>query len=152
MNSYRQGVVAVIQNDRGEILLFERADSLGWQFPQGGVKQGESPEQALMRELEEETGTEKFKILRKGGGTTFYDWPRLTRQTRFVGAEHTWFLCKFIGAGAPNLANTDGTFSQFRWERPEAALAAIVEFKRLPFRKGLQMLGLVGGPSETGIS
>ncbi len=54
----RWGIIAVIIDESGKVLLFERSDRLdSWQFPQGGIKSGETPEQALFRELEEEVGT-----------------------------------------------------------------------------------------------
>ena len=61
---YRQGVVGCLINDRGEILIVSRIDdSNHWQLPQGGVESGESPEDAIFRELKEEIGTNSFEII-----------------------------------------------------------------------------------------
>ena len=57
---YRAGATAVVHNSQGEILLFQRSSPADgnqrWQFPQGGLQAEETPRQALLRELTEETG------------------------------------------------------------------------------------------------
>ena len=54
---YRPNVGIVLANDRGQVLWARRVGGRdAWQFPQGGINRGESPEQALYRELEEEIG------------------------------------------------------------------------------------------------
>ena len=53
---YRPNVGIVIANGRGEVLWAHRTRQSGWQFPHGGIQQGESPEQAMYRELHEEVG------------------------------------------------------------------------------------------------
>lgn len=50
------GVTAVVTNDKGEVLLVRHTYRKGWFLPGGGVKRGESIEQALRRELFEEVG------------------------------------------------------------------------------------------------
>ena len=53
---------AALINDKSQILLAQRPDGKSmaglWEFPGGKVEQGETPEFALMRELEEELGIE----------------------------------------------------------------------------------------------
>ena len=52
---YRLNVAAILRNGAGKILIGERKDRSGaWQFPQGGVDEGETLAQALVRELREE--------------------------------------------------------------------------------------------------
>ena len=53
---YRANVGIVLMRDSGEVFLGQRTGARGWQFPQGGVRQGEPVEHALFRELEEEIG------------------------------------------------------------------------------------------------
>ena len=55
-DGYRPNVGIILCNDRGEVLWARRCGRDGWQFPQGGINRGESPEQALYRELREEVG------------------------------------------------------------------------------------------------
>ncbi len=58
---FRANAAAVIVNDSGQVLAFKRpqARGLGWQFPQGGIKGGESPLQAVYREIQEETAIQR---------------------------------------------------------------------------------------------
>jgi putative (di)nucleoside polyphosphate hydrolase len=67
---YRSNVAAILRNTRGEILVCERLNIPGaWQFPQGGVDEGETLEQALTRELREEIGVvpEDIRIVTSRG-------------------------------------------------------------------------------------
>lgn len=50
------GVSAVLEDGQGRVLLIRQTYSSGWHFPGGGVDRGEPPEQAIVRELEEEVG------------------------------------------------------------------------------------------------
>ena len=72
---YRPNVGIIITNQRNEVFWGKRVQEHSWQFPQGGIKPGESPEAAMYRELAEEVGLlpHHVKIL---GRTR--DWP--TRQ------------------------------------------------------------------------
>jgi len=52
----RPGVAAMIRNGQGQILLQRRSDNGLWGLPGGSVEIGESVQQAIVREVEEETG------------------------------------------------------------------------------------------------
>ena len=54
--NYRKGVGIIVVNSKGEFFLGKRIGAEAWQFPQGGIDEGESTEEALFRELHEETG------------------------------------------------------------------------------------------------
>lgn len=141
MEKLRKGVVGVIVNAQNEVLLFERSDrSNTWQFPQGGIKKSETPEEALHRELLEEIGTNNYKIIKRGVGTTVYHWPK--RSGKYQGQEHIWFLCSFESGLAPNLNKSDGSFVSYAWETPQNAISKIIDWKRPAYEKGLKELGL----------
>ena len=53
---YRLNVGIVIINDKGKLLLCKRKNIDSWQFPQGGINEGESPINASKQELFEEVG------------------------------------------------------------------------------------------------
>ena len=55
-DGYRPNVGIILLNRRNEVFWGKRIREHSWQFPQGGIKRGESPEQAMFRELEEEVG------------------------------------------------------------------------------------------------
>ncbi len=145
---FRQGVVAVITAAKGsaevgQLLLFERKDHPdSWQFPQGGIEGKESPEQALLRELKEEIGTNQVQILIKAPKTTFYRWRK--KESRFVGQEHHWFLCQFDSGIEPLLHKADHSFLSYKWVWPDEVVSQTVEWKRSSISLGLQYLNLVG--------
>jgi 8-oxo-dGTP pyrophosphatase MutT (NUDIX family) len=64
----KKGVSAIIYDDNGSLyfLILHRIRGWeGWEFPKGGINAGESAEEAVVRELMEETGLSKFKIVKK---------------------------------------------------------------------------------------
>lgn len=150
--SYRRCVVAVIKNQEGLVLVGERADASGnWQFPQGGVDEGESDELALRREVLEEIGVADFEIEHTAADLVRYDFPpelkgKITE--RYRGQEQRWFLLKLAGAARPDLAKaTDKEFQRLAWIDPSLATSGIIEWKRKAYEEGLQRLGLKGDKS-----
>ncbi len=143
MEKFRRGIVAVLRNERGEILLCERSDHHGsWQFPQGGIETGERPEDAFFRELREELGNGNCRILQTAPRPTRYRWPQKGRDG-VSGQEQTWFLGEFLDGESPNLEGSDQCFRAYRWVKPAEALALIVHWKQPSFRAGLEMLGVL---------
>jgi putative (di)nucleoside polyphosphate hydrolase len=142
MDLFRQGVVAVIRQFDGQVLIFERRDHPGsWQFPQGGIEGTETPEQALFRELKEEIGTDQIRILKKSAKTTSYRWKK--KESRYVGQEHHWFLCEFINKASPDLSGADHSFRSFKWIEASQVLPHTVDWKQDSIRMGLQFLDLI---------
>src|SRR5258707_15708346 len=75
---YRPCVGVMLINAEGLVFVGRRIDQTveGWQMPQGGIDQGETPEQAALRELKEEIATDKAKALREMEGWLDYDRPQ----------------------------------------------------------------------------
>ncbi|RYZ99752.1 MAG: NUDIX domain-containing protein, partial [Proteobacteria bacterium] len=110
------------------------------------VEDGELPEEALLRELREEVGTDQVRILKRSEGTTFYLWPehrRIGRVNHFDGQEHTWFLCEFLPGAGPRMDLADGTFRAAEWTRTDNVVGRNVDWKRPSMSLGLRHLGLV---------
>lgn len=144
---YRPGVVLVFQRrEDGRVLFCERADHPGvFQFPQGGIEEGETPEQAFWRELREELGVSAARILAVAPELTRYEWPAPMRRaddTR-VGQEHRWFLAEFLPGVAPNWSQSDGSFRGSEWVLPSEVVARTIEWKRASVRAGLNNLNLL---------
>lgn len=104
LKPFRNNVVGVIINDKNEILIIkEKFDKFGYRFPQGGVEKNEDPREALMREIYEETGLTKLKILGTANKVISYYWPmewrnipkdRKTYNKQFCGQKQTVYFIK----------------------------------------------------------
>lgn len=139
---YRPGVGIVLFNKRGLIFIGERIDNPGaWQMPQGGIDEGEQPEDAVLREMEEEIGTRKAKILGIMSEWLFYDIPLHTANklwdARYRGQKQRWVALEFLGEDNDiNLRAYDHPeFGQWKWAHPDELIELIVPFKRDMYRK-----------------
>ena len=145
MDEYRPNVAALMINGEGQLLVCERLLNPGaWQFPQGGVDEGESLEVAILREVEEEIGLkpEDYEVERSKGGYR-YDYPPGVRKNKqphkakFVGQEQTYFLCR-VSEGAPglDLMQEPREFAQAKWIEPEKfELDWLPDFKKETYRQ-----------------
>jgi putative (di)nucleoside polyphosphate hydrolase len=147
MKPYRDCVVAVIRNQDGLVLAGERSDAKGaWQLPQGGVDAGESADQALFRELREEIGTDRLKVIHKLSEMIRYDFPATMESgpaLKYRGQQQTWYLMEFLPDGMPDLEVSDGEFQDIKWMQPALLVRGIVSWKQGAYRTGLQALGLL---------
>ena len=95
MSKYRKNVAAFILNDDGKLLICLRSDKFKtWQLPQGGIDEGETPREALYRELLEEIGTNNIDIIHELEDRIRYDWPEHLHTKKHVGQEQVYFLVK----------------------------------------------------------
>jgi len=128
---YRPNAAALILRSQGrEILLGERADTPGhWQWPQGGLEPGESPEDGLFRELQEEIGVSKARILYRFPFKLVYRFPqRLSQKFKpCIGQEQVYFVVEI--EQAPNLEASDGEFSAIKWAPLEKATSQVIWHK-----------------------
>ena len=139
---YRLNVAAILRNSAGKILICERIDSPGaWQFPQGGVDEGETLEQALAREIGEEISLAPaaYKIL-ASKGPYFYLFGNGKAVKGFHGKEQHYFLADFTGDPAGIDVNTPHPeFRDIRWVDPaEFKIAWLPRMKRDVYRKVFQ--------------
>lgn len=144
MVRYRPNVAALMINPAGCLLICERANIPGaWQFPQGGVDAGESPEQALFREVREEVGLEPchYTIMSRRRGYR-YLYPETVRNRKVRkhgnhGQQQTYFLCRLKPDAPPvNVNQKPREFGAYRWILPEEFdLDWLPPFKRDVYRK-----------------
>jgi putative (di)nucleoside polyphosphate hydrolase len=134
---YRRGVGIMLLNALGEALVAQRLDmpSAAWQMPQGGIDKGETPVEAAWREMHEEIGTAKAKLLAESRGWHHYDLPsdlipRLWGG-RFRGQEQKWFAFRFTGVDDDiDIATKSPEFSAWKWAALAQLPDLIVPFKR----------------------
>ncbi len=135
---YRYGVGIILVNKNRQIFFAKRIGMLAWQFPQGGMKANETPEETMYRELKEEVGLnpEDVQIL----GCT-RRWLRYRLPTRLVrhhakplciGQKQKWFLLRLVSDDSNiNLyANDDPEFDSWAWVSYWYPLRQVVTFKR----------------------
>jgi putative (di)nucleoside polyphosphate hydrolase len=134
---YRRGVGIMLINSHTEIFIARRNDVPGetWQMPQGGIDRGETPKQAVFRELKEEIGTDNAEIIAESKRWLYYDLPEdLAKKAwggRWLGQRQKWFVMLFRGKDTEiNLATTDPEFDAWRWVQVRELESLAVSFKR----------------------
>ncbi len=140
---YRPNVAAILQKGNGEILVAERLNLAGaWQFPQGGIDDGESETEALYREGEEELGVRRqlIRIREKKGGYRYRFAGERVKHGKYRGQQQVYFLCEFGGTDADiRLDFEHPEFAQFRWIEPgDFQLSWVPEFKLAVYRSVLR--------------
>ena len=137
--TFRANVGAVILNADGLVLALERKKIPGsWQFPQGGLDEGEEPLAAVKREILEETGIEEshLELLATVPRWLAYELPEELRSQKIGrGQVQKWFLFRFTG---PDEAITMGNGKEFRaweWTSMHELLPRVVSFKQSVYRE-----------------
>lgn len=164
---YRPNVGIVVANALGQVLWARRVGGHdAWQFPQGGVQDGEKPEQTLFRELEEEIGLreEHVKILGCTDGWLRYRLPQHMRRDQrrstkrstkksskgqggrrpvaFKGQKQKWFLLEMLADDAQvrfDLCEKP-EFDEFKWVSYWYPVKQVIDFKRDVYRRALKQL------------
>ncbi|HWB01972.1 MAG TPA: RNA pyrophosphohydrolase [Verrucomicrobiales bacterium] len=135
VEKFRPCVACLMVNEEGKLLICERRDFAdSWQFPQGGRDFGETPRQALARELLEEISVSPshYTVVEERGGYRYRFPVRHRRRGRYVGQQQIYFRCLFRGSDSLiNLETKHPEFRSFRWIKPaEFDLRWLPEFKR----------------------
>jgi len=147
-DGYRPNVGIILCNSQNEVFWGKRIREHSWQFPQGGIKHGESPEQAMYRELMEEVGLrpEHVRILGRTRDWLRYDVPAnwIKREWRgsYKGQKQIWFLLRMIGrdTDVSLRASAHPEFDAWRWSDYWVPLDSVIEFKRDVYSKALNEL------------
>lgn len=147
-DGYRPNVGIILSNPLGQVLWAKRIGQNAWQFPQGGIREGESVEQALFRELHEELGLlpEHVSVV----GSTRH-WLRYRLPQRFIrrhnnpvciGQKQKWFVLRLTAPDS--LVRFDASdkpeFDGWRWVDYWHPLSEVVFFKRDVYKRALREL------------
>ncbi|MDO5103269.1 MAG: RNA pyrophosphohydrolase [Lautropia sp.] len=147
-NGYRPNVGIILLNRHNQVFWGKRIREQAWQFPQGGINPGESPEEALFRELFEETGLrrEHVKLLGRTRDWLRYDvpmrWVRREWRGHYRGQKQIWFMLRLLGRESDIVLDATGEpeFDAWRWSDYWSPLDKVIEFKRGVYQKALTEL------------
>ncbi len=129
----------MLVNREGKVLVGQRIDTIleAWQMPQGGIDDGETPRDAAIRELGEETGIapEHVEFVAKAPDDLFYDLPEdmigKIWKGKYRGQRQRWFLYRFTGEDSDvNIATAYPEFRAWRWSDQADLPKLIVPFKK----------------------
>jgi putative (di)nucleoside polyphosphate hydrolase len=145
---YRPNVGIILVNGKNEVFWGKRIKEHSWQFPQGGIKHGETPEQAMFRELHEEVGLrpEHVRVLGRTREWLRYDvpkhWIRREWRNTYRGQKQIWFMLRLAGrdCDVSLRASDHPEFDAWRWSEYWVPLDAVIEFKRGVYQRALTEL------------
>tara|TARA_Y100000588_G_C13793908_1_gene727861 strand:- start:172 stop:654 length:483 start_codon:yes stop_codon:yes gene_type:complete len=147
-DGYRPNVGIIVANQSRQVLWARRCGQSAWQFPQGGIKSHETPEQALFRELNEELGLSRSHVNIVGStrGWLRYQLPkRFIRQgckPVCIGQKQIWYLLELVGQESE--VCLDGCarpeFDSWKWVNYWHPSREVVAFKRDVYRRALKEL------------
>lgn len=147
-DGYRPNVGIIICNRKNEVFWGKRVRQHAWQFPQGGIDAGETPEVAMYRELHEEVGLQPqhVEILGRTRDWLRYDvpeqWLRRDWRGNYRGQKQIWFLLRLVGrdTDVQLRASEKPEFDAWRWNEYWVPLDSVVEFKREVYQLALSEL------------
>ena len=139
---YRPCVGVMLFNREGLVFVGRRIDQTveGWQMPQGGIDEGETPVEAGFREMKEEIGTNNAELLREYPDWLDYDLPAhllgVALHGRYRGQRQKWLAMRITGENSEiDIRTPEPEFAQWKWLAVEALPRLIVPFKRDTYAK-----------------
>ena len=124
------------RNEKSELLTDGGQLRWNWQFPQGGIDPGESEEETLFRELEEEIGTNDVTILHEYPKWISYDFPPkiANKMKPFVGQKQKYFLVKLSENAKINIQTKHPEFNAYKFVKVEDVLKQSASFKQVVYK------------------
>ena len=147
-HGYRPNVGIILTNPLKQVFWGKRLGQHSWQFPQGGINRGESPREAMFRELWEELGLfeNQVRIISRTEDWLRYDGPGrwIPRELRgiYKGQKQIWFLLEVLGKNKDiNLKATNHPeFEAWKWNDYWVPLSQVIDFKRGVYKEALKEL------------
>jgi len=146
---YRLCAAAVVFNSNGKVFLGNRIDTPdeAWQFPQGGIEDGETPETAARRELFEEAGIVSIKTVFSADAFLRYEFPQAVKDNFkkkgiYSDGQDVFFSLFFFNGkdNEINLTATSPEFCEYRWSDFDFAVENIVSFKKEVYEAAAKQL------------
>ncbi len=142
---YRPNVAMIIVSDKypqkKEVFIAQRNDLVDiWQFPQGGIDNGEEVKEALFRELEEEIGTDKATIVAEYPEWISYDFPeKIAKKMKpYKGQKQRYFLLKLGENAKINLDTEHPEFISYKFVGVDELLEHTAHFKKPVYETVIQ--------------
>ena len=147
-DGFRPNVGIILLNQKNQVFWGKRIRTHSWQFPQGGIDRGETPEQAMFRELHEEVGLrpQHVRVVARTRDWLRYEVPdryiRRDARGHYKGQKQIWYLLQLLGHDWDlNLRATNHPeFDAWRWNDYWVPLDVVVEFKRGVYEMALTEL------------
>lgn len=135
---FRHGIGIIIVNDRRQVFLAKRVGKNAWQFPQGGIIDDETPEQAMFRELQEEVGLNENDVTLVASTRRWLRYRLPKKLVRYhskpicIGQKQKWFLLRLKNKNVQfNLSVTDSPeFDSWAWVSYWYPLKQVISFKK----------------------
>ena len=155
VDGFRANVGIVLMRAGGEVFLGRRAGGRGWQFPQGGIREGEDLEQAVYRELYEEIGVDAgdAEVVGRTARWLRYRLPprfvRRNRQPLCIGQKQRWFLLRLRREPVEfDFGSTsEPEFDEWRWADFWEPVREVIYFKRKVYQRALTELAPLAFPA-----
>ena len=157
LERYRPNVGVVLARADNKVWLGRRADAPGprnWQFPQGGVDEGETPFEAAVRELKEETGVSSVSLIGQTKDWLAYVFPPDHAGSKiakgWIGQKQIWFAFRFVGSDDEIDLGLHHhiEFDEWRWADLAETPDLVASFKEETYRKVVEIFTplLTGAP------
>jgi putative (di)nucleoside polyphosphate hydrolase len=155
-DGFRPNVGIILSNAEGRVLWARRIGQNAWQFPQGGIRSDETPEEAMYRELAEEVGLQPVQVEMMGAtrGWLRYRLPKrfIRRSSRpvCIGQKQVWFMLRLLCEDQEVCLDRSSSpeFDHWRWVDYWYPLDEVVAFKRGVYRRALKELAPLVFPDQ----
>ncbi len=159
-DGFRPNVGIILVNDENKLFWGRRIGQDAWQFPQGGIQEGESPEEAMFRELEEEVGLKPHQVKVLGCTKRWlrYRLPkkfiRRNAQPLCIGQKQRWFLLQVVcdESGFCLDSSEKPEFDDWRWVKYWQPVKDVIYFKRRVYQRALEELAPLIFPDARPVS
>ncbi len=145
-DGYRENVGIVLVNSEKNVFWGRRMGTSFWQMPQGGIESGETPKDAMLRELSEEVGLQfnHVEVVHRTNDWLHYRLPdssiRISNGKKFIGQKQIWYLLKLVKSDSCIDINffNQPEFDSWKWVDFWEPLKLVAKFKKTVYENVLK--------------